>query len=59
MESKACSSALILTAGRPDVVTGGYSECMTGFEYAAAIGMLQEGQIDSGLKCIEAIPLAL
>jgi len=41
--------------GRPDVVTGGYSECMTGFEYAAAIGMLQEGQIDSGLKCIEAI----
>ena len=41
--------------GRPDVVTGGYNECMTGFEYAAAIGMLQEGQIGSGLRCIEAI----
>ena len=41
--------------GRPDVVTGGYSECMTGLEYTAAIGMLQEGQIGSGLKCIEAI----
>ena len=41
--------------GRPNVVTGGYSECMTGFEYAAAIGMLQEGQIGAGLKCMEAI----
>jgi len=25
---------------------------MTGFEYAAAVGMLQEGMIDEGLKCI-------
>jgi hypothetical protein len=25
---------------------------MTGFEYAAAIGMLYEGQMENGLKCI-------
>jgi non-lysosomal glucosylceramidase len=29
-----------------------FSEVMTGFEYAAAVGMLQEGQTDEGLKCI-------
>lgn len=29
-----------------------FTEVMTGFEYTAAIGMLQEGQIDNGLKCI-------
>ena len=32
-----------------------YNEVMTGFEYTAAIGMLYEGDIDSGLKCIAAI----
>ncbi len=32
-----------------------YNEVMTGFEYTAAIGMLYEGDIDAGLKCIGAI----
>lgn len=29
-----------------------FTEVMTGFEYTAAIGMLYEGKIDDGLKCI-------
>lgn len=32
-----------------------YNEVMTGFEYTAAIGMLYEGKLDNGLKCIQAI----
>ena len=32
-----------------------FNEVMTGFEYAAAIGMLYEGQTPAGLKCIAAI----
>ncbi|MBL7111756.1 MAG: hypothetical protein ISS19_07440 [Bacteroidales bacterium] len=32
-----------------------FTEVMTGFEYTAAIGMLYEGQIDNGLKCIQNI----
>ena len=32
-----------------------YNEVMTGFEYTAAIGMLYEGDIENGLKCIGAI----
>ncbi len=32
-----------------------YNEVMTGFEYTAAIGMLYEGDIDNGLRCIQAI----
>jgi non-lysosomal glucosylceramidase len=32
-----------------------FTEVMTGFEYAAAIGMLYEGQIENGLKCISNI----
>ncbi len=32
-----------------------YNEVMTGFEYTAAIGMLYEGDLDDGLKCIGAI----
>ena len=32
-----------------------FTEVMTGFEYTAAIGMLQEGQIENGLKCIRNI----
>ena len=32
-----------------------YNEVMTGFEYTAAIGMLYEGDLDNGLKCIQAI----
>ena len=29
-----------------------FNEVMTGFEYTAAVGMLQEGQTAAGLKCI-------
>jgi non-lysosomal glucosylceramidase len=32
-----------------------FTEVMTGFEYTAAIGMLYEGQVDDGLKCIRNI----
>ena len=32
-----------------------YNEVMTGFEYTAAIGMLYEGQMDNGMRCIEAV----
>ena len=32
-----------------------FTEVMTGFEYAAAIGMLYEGQLEQGLKCIRNI----
>ena len=32
-----------------------YNEVMTGFEYTAAIGMLYEGDLEDGLKCIRAI----
>ena len=30
-----------------------FTEVMTGFEYTAAVGMLYEGQIQDGLKCIK------
>ncbi|MFW6163752.1 MAG: GH116 family glycosyl-hydrolase [Planctomycetota bacterium] len=32
-----------------------FNEVMTGFEYAAAVHMLYEGQVEAGLKCIRAI----
>ncbi|MBN2313018.1 MAG: hypothetical protein JXM79_03750 [Sedimentisphaerales bacterium] len=32
-----------------------FTEVMTGFEYTAAIGMLYEGQLEQGFKCIENI----
>lgn len=32
-----------------------FSEEMTGFEYTAAVGMLYEGQIEQGLRCIKNI----
>ena len=31
------------------------NEVMTGFEYTAAVGMLYEGELDDGLRCIGAI----
>ena len=30
-----------------------FTEVMTGFEYTAAIGMLYEGQVESGLRCMQ------
>lgn len=32
-----------------------YNEVMTGFEYTAAIGMLYEGDTETGLRCIKAV----
>jgi uncharacterized protein (DUF608 family) len=32
-----------------------YNEVMTGFEYTAAVGMIYEGMVADGLKCIAAI----
>jgi uncharacterized protein (DUF608 family) len=41
--------------GRLKVPFPYFSESMTGFEYAAAVGMIFEGQTENGLKCIKAI----
>ena len=51
-------SGLIMASwpkGRLKVPFPYFAESMSGFEYAAAIGMLQEGQTEAGLKCIKAI----
>lgn len=51
-------SALLMAAypgERPAKPFPYFSEVMTGFEYTAAIGMLQEGQTENGLKCIRNI----
>jgi non-lysosomal glucosylceramidase len=41
--------------GRPANPFPYFTEVMTGFEYTAAIGMLYEGLLDDGLKCIGSI----
>ncbi len=51
-------SALLMAAypgKRPEKPFPYFTEVMTGFEYTAAIGMLQEGQTENGLKCIRNI----
>nr|WP_299070139.1 GH116 family glycosyl-hydrolase [uncultured Allomuricauda sp.] len=51
-------SALLMAAypkERPEKPFPYYTEVMTGFEYTAAIGMLQEGQTENGLKSIRNI----
>jgi len=51
-------SGLIMASwpkGRLKVPFPYFAESMSGFEYAAAIGMLYEGQTEAGLKCIKAI----
>ena len=40
---------------RPDYPFPYFTEVMTGFEYAAAAGMIYEGQIPAGLRCIRNI----
>jgi len=40
---------------RPENPFPYFTEVMTGFEYTAAVGMLFEGQTESGLKCIKNI----
>ncbi len=41
--------------GRPRVPVPGQGDVMTGFEYTAAVHMLQEGMIKQGLTCIKDI----
>ena len=41
--------------GRLEVPFPYFGECMTGFEYCAAVGMLYEGLTADGLRCIAAI----
>jgi len=51
-------SGLIMASwpkGRLKVPFPYFAESMSGFEYAAAIGMLYEGQIEAGVKCIQSI----
>ena len=51
-------SGLIMASwpkGRLKVPFPYFAESMTGFEYAAAIGMLYEGQTEAGLRCITSI----
>lgn len=51
-------SGLIMASwpkGRLKVPFPYFAESMSGFEYVAAIGMLQEGQTEAGVKCIKAI----
>jgi hypothetical protein len=51
-------SALLMASypkDRPDNPFPYFSEVMTGFEYAAAVGMLYEGHVENGLKCIKNI----
>jgi hypothetical protein len=51
-------SGLIMSSwpqGRLKIPFPYWAESMSGFEYTAAIGMLFEGQIENGLKCIKAI----
>ncbi|WP_430934663.1 GH116 family glycosyl-hydrolase [Saccharicrinis sp. 156] len=51
-------SALLMAAypgERPEKPFPYFTEVMTGFEYTAAIGMLQEGMTEDGLKCIRNI----
>ena len=48
-------SALLMASyprGRPANPFPYFTEVMTGFEYTAAVGMLYEGQVQSGLRCI-------
>jgi non-lysosomal glucosylceramidase len=51
-------SGLIMASwpkGRLKVPFPYFAESMTGFEYAAAVGMLYEGQTEAGLACIKSI----
>ena len=51
-------SALLMASwphGRLEVPFPYFRECMTGFEYSTAVGMLYEGLMDDGLECIKAV----
>ena len=41
--------------GRLEVPFPYFNESMTGFEYTAATGMIYEGMVDEGLKCISSV----
>ncbi len=51
-------SGLIMSSwpqGRLKIPFPYWAESMSGFEYTAAVGMIYEGQVENGLKCIKAI----
>lgn len=51
-------SALLMASwphGRLEVPFPYFRECMTGFEYCAAVGMLYEGAYEDGMECIKAV----
>lgn len=51
-------SGLIMASwpkGRLKVPFPYFAESMSGFEYTAAVGMIYEGQLEAGLKCIRSI----
>ncbi len=51
-------SALLMASypgSRPKNPFPYFTEVMTGFEYTAATGMLYEGQLENGLKCISSV----
>lgn len=52
-------AALVMTSypygRRPKMPFPCFGEVMTGFEYTAAIGLLQEGRIREGLACMQAV----
>ena len=51
-------TALLMAAypgARPENPFPYFTEVMTGFEWTAAVGMLYEGMVDEGLRCIAAI----
>ena len=54
-EESALLMATYPRGNRPQRPFPYYNEVMTGFEYTAAIGMLYEGQLEAGLRCIQAI----
>lgn len=51
-------SALLMASypnGRPENPFSYFTEVMTGFEYTAAVGMIYEGMVDEGVRCIRNI----
>ena len=54
-EEAAMLIAVYPKGGRPKIPVPGQADVMTGFEYAAAVHMLQEGLVKQGLTCIQDI----
>ena len=55
MGHEACLLMASWPKGRLEVPFPYFPEAMTGFEYCAAVGMIYEGMVDDGVKCVKAI----